>query len=90
MPEDLEPSDPVDARRLLDVLRNRLEELHHQENPDGHRHARQDQRVIAVMPTEIGEHRVKRDKDRLFRHHQPTRQITRIARLNGNSSRASA
>jgi hypothetical protein len=85
-------SQPTPSMRAASSMsRDRAEELHHQEDPDGHRHARQDQRVVAVVPAQIGEHRVERDEDRLLRHHETRRgRSTMIARLNGKSSRASA
>ena len=42
VPEDLQPADTVDARGLFYVPGDGAEELHHQEDADRHRHARQD------------------------------------------------
>ena len=65
-----EPGGAVDPRRLLEVDRERSEELGEQEDPEHVDQVRHDERAEAVEQTQILHDQERGDQHDLQRHHQ--------------------
>lgn len=69
-PPDLEFVQPIDARRLEEIVRYRFEELFHQEGAEGRHHAGEHDAPVAVEPAQLAGHQIPGNDQHFRRYHQ--------------------